>query len=430
VAEENDQSTSAPQRALAGLSLGVILIATLVTLGLGVAMKSACASGDWSDGRQYRQLCYTDIVPLYGTEHLSDGRLPFLNPCPTGESSQCDEYPVLTMYFMRTAAWMSKSFAGYFYVNVLLLSICALATSWLLYRIVGDRALYFALAPTLLIYAFVNWDLLAVVLATVAVLLYLRNRDAWSGVMLGLGAAAKFYPGFLLVPFVLGRLRERRRGGAMTLVVWTAVAYGAVNLPFVVAARHAWATFFRFNSDRVVDWDSMWFVVCQRLHGGTGCSWSPHLIDAVSLLAFIAVAVVVWEVRRRRDPGFAAWTFGFPLLVAFLLTNKVYSPQYSLWLLPWFALALPNARLFAAFEVTDVAVFITRFSWFGRLSGTAGDAAFAGFGGVPLGGFQIALVVRAVVLVACLVTWALQTGEEEVDVGGAQPLKVPAAGQA
>ena len=38
----------------------------------------------------------------------------------------------------------------------------------------------------------------------------------------------------------------------------------------------------------------------------------------------------------------------------FLLTNKVYSPQYSVWLLPLFALALPQLRLFIAFEIADL----------------------------------------------------------------------------
>ena len=44
-----------------------------------------------------------------------------------------------------------------------------------------------------------------------------------------------------------------------------------------------------------------------------------------------------------------------------MLSNKVYSPQFSLWLLPWFALALPNLRLFIAFEAADVIVFLTEF---------------------------------------------------------------------
>jgi hypothetical protein len=120
----------------------------------------------------------------------------------------------------------------------------------------------------------------------------------------------------------------------------------------------------------------------------------------------------VWFLKRARQPDFPRWKFGLPLIIAFLLTNKVYSPQYGLWLLPWFALALPDWRLFAAFEAADVAVFATRFTWFGRLAATSGDPAFAGFHGAPLGAFELAVVIRAAVLVACLVAWVVRETEE------------------
>lgn len=382
----------------------MILAATAFTLAVGVAVKQPCASGDWADGRQYRRLCYSDIVPLYGTERLTGARLPYLDPCPADAGDSCDEYPVLTMYFMRVASWVSISYGSFFYVNAFLLLALAFLTAWLLYRMAGPRALYFALAPTLLVYGFMNWDLLAVALATAGTLFYLRGRDRASGVMLGLGAAAKLYPALLLVPFVLGRLKERRRGSASTLAACAAVAFAAVNLPFAVAAPHGWATFFRFNAQRPVDWDSLWYVVCQRLQKDIACSWSPHLVDALSLAALAAVAAGVWFARRARDPEFPRWTFALPLLIAFLLTNKVYSPQYGLWLLPWFALALPNPWLFGAFELADVAVFVTRFTWFGRLSG---------LGGVPLGAFELAVAVRAAILVACLVGWVLRSEPAE-----------------
>jgi uncharacterized membrane protein len=403
-------------RRIGAIGLGVTLAATSLILLGSLAQKQRCSTGDWADGRQYRQLCYSDIVPLYGTEHLQGSRLPFLNACPTEAGGQCDEYPVLTMYFMRTAAWISNPLGGpcepatggcyqaFFYSNALLLFLCALITAALLHRLAGANALFFSLAPSLFIYAFVNWDLLAVALATAATYAFLRHRDAWAGVLVGLGAAAKLYPALLLVPFVLHRWRERRTGEASVEVTWSLVAFAAVNLPFVLLAPGPWATFFRFNTQRVVDWDSLWFVACQRIQGGQGCGWSPHLVDTLSLLLFGAVAAGLYVLRSRRDPGFARWTFAFPLLVAFLLTNKVYSPQYGLWLLPWFALALPNLAVFATFEAADVAVFVTRFTWFGRLSG---------LGGAPLGAFEVAVVVRALVLVWALVSWVRQ----DEDVG-------------
>ena len=153
-------------------------------------------------------------------------------------------------------------------------------------------------------------------------------------------------------------------------------------------------------------------MACDRIRGQSSCGWSSNLLNWASLAAFAGLAMFLFWFRRWRDPDFLRWTFGFPLLVAFLLTNKVYSPQYSLWLLPWFALALPNPWLFGAFEAADVAVFVTRFSWFGRLSHDRGEFAFGSYHGLPIGAFQVALVVRAAILIVCLGAWALRTKRE------------------
>jgi len=119
-------------------------------------------------------------------------------------------------------------------------------------------------------------------------------------------------------------------------------------------------------------------------------------VNPLSLVAFVALVIVVWRAKSRREPGFPTWTFAFPMLILFLLTNKVYSPQYDLWLLPWFAIVLPDIRLFIAFQAADVAVYVTTFSFFGLCLGAHGTEI------EPL---QIAVVVRAILLVAYLLVY-------------------------
>jgi hypothetical protein len=84
-------------------------------------MRTRAASGQWSDLRQYRLLCYSDVVPLYGTEQLQGGRLPYLDHC----EGRCDEYPLLTMSTMRAAAWAAHSYESFFYWNAVFFSIAA-----------------------------------------------------------------------------------------------------------------------------------------------------------------------------------------------------------------------------------------------------------------------------------------------------------------
>ncbi len=376
------------------VSLLVVLLCLLGTLVLGAAAKSPCASGTWADGRQYRWFCYSDIVPLLNTEQLAAGRLPFLQPC-VQTTNQCDEYPVLTMYFMRAAGWVGGgTSASFFTGNVLLLWLCAAAIATWLYML-GGHPLRFVLAPTLLVYGFMNWDLLAVAFATGALLAFSRKRDVWAGVLLGLGAGAKFYPLLLAIPLIANRLHEREPDGAIRIGWATVGTWVAVNLPFALASPSSWWTFFRFNAARPADWDSLWYIGCNHAHLAAICGHTSR-INLLSAALFLASLMFVWRWKARRETDFSRWTLGFPVLVLFLLSNKVYSPQYGLWLLPWFALGMVDLRAFVAFEAVDVIVFLTRFSFFGQLSG---------FGGLSFGFFEIAIAVRTVVLIWCIAQW-------------------------
>ena len=382
------------ERAGRPVSLLLILACTCGTLVLGVALKAPCTTAEWSDGRQYRLLCYSDIVPLLNTEQLTGNRLPFFQPClETG--GPCDEYPVLTMYFMRIGAWIgSSTSAGFFTANVLLLWVCAAAIATFLYML-GGKALWFALAPTLLIYGFMNWDLFAVAFATGALVTFARRRDGLTGVLLGLGAAAKFYPALLAIPLIAHRLHDREPDAAIRIGWATVGTWLLVNLPFAIASPSSWSTFFRFNSARVPDWDSLWFIGCTHVDIVPICE-HPSRVNVASFALFASTFLLVWAWKQRREPAFARWSLVFPMLVLFLLSNKVYSPQYGLWLLPLFALGAVDLPTFVAFEAADVAVFVTRFSYFGQLTG---------FGGLPFGAFEVAIAVRALVLVWCVVSW-------------------------
>jgi uncharacterized membrane protein len=407
-----DEDVASPEpvpgrRAPAGsrpIGLGLVLLCLFGTLALGAALKAPCGSAAWTDGRQYRWLCYSDILPLLGTEQLTSGRLPFIDRCDPALSANanCDEYPVLTMYFMRVSAWISgPSYSSFFAVNAVLLAACAVAIALCLYLIAGARTLLFALAPTLLIYGFMNWDLFAVALATGAFLAFVNRRDRLAGVLAGLGVAAKLYPALLLVAFILERRRTKEPDRVITLAWSSVLTWLVVNVPFAIASPSSWWTFFRFNSARPADFDSLWYVGCNQAHVSLVCGHVGR-INLLSAALFVTLCVLIAWAKGRRHPDYPRWELAFPIVVLFLLTNKVYSPQYGLWLLPLFAIALPDVRAFVAFELADIAVFLTRFWWFGKLSG---------FWGTPFWMFETAIVLRTAVLVWCLVSWIMRAPE-------------------
>src|SRR5262245_42266781 len=335
--------------------LRVLLAMTIFTLLLGWLVKEPCQNGNWQHSLQYTHVCYSDVIPLYFEEQLNSGAVPYVDH-PV-------EYPVLTRGFMGLAAWLGRRYdaaAGgllpamppvqtYFTVTALLLAACMLVVTWstaaLARRRIWDAALV-ALAPLLVLHAYTNWDLFAVALASAGLVAWQRRRPGLAGVLVGLGTAAKLYPARFLVPLLALCLRTRRLGAFAWAFGGTALAWAAVNLPIVAAYPQAWQRFFELNRSRSADFDTLWYgveyLIARQQHRQTG---TPQVngIASVAVLAVLA-AVAVFALRTRRRPRLPQLLF---LTVAgFLLANKVWSPQYSLWLVPLAALARPSWRAY------------------------------------------------------------------------------------
>ena len=268
------------------------------------------AYGPWA----YEHIAYSDTISLYYAFHLANHALPYVHTRV--------EYPVLTGLFMWLAAW-APGVQGYFLASSLGLLGCALGTTYFLYRLDHRFAWAFALCPLLLVYGLLNWDLLAIFFMVAGWAQFRAGRYAWAGVLLSLGVWAKFFPTILLFYCAVSLLRDPTdRTHARTMALWAGGVALLVNLPFAVANVGNWDHFFVFNA---------------RRGGGGGILYELHLASTLSIpavdvlsgiLLLLVVALLVPRVLRGSSPvAAAAITFAVLLLV-----NKVYSPQYMLWL--------------------------------------------------------------------------------------------------
>jgi uncharacterized membrane protein len=122
---------------------------------------------------------------------------------------------------------------------------------------------------------------------------------------------------------------------------------------------------------------------------------------------------------RTRGTGTLA-QYGFLIVAGFLLVNKVYSPQYVLWLLPLAALARPKWRDQLIWQAGEVLYFAGVWWYLGKFLDNGGETQ-AGF-------YWIFIIVRALAelyLVILVVgdLWRLPrdeppSGEDDVVEGG------------
>jgi uncharacterized membrane protein len=345
---------------LAG-SVTALVIASLAGSSLGFLSKAACRAGAWNVGvEQYQAHCYTDIYPLYFGEGLWHGQVPYLN--------HQVEYPVLIGAAMQAVGWLVSPIANplirgreFFDGTVVLLALCAvagvLATAYLAGPSRRWTALLVALSPGLILASFINWDMIAMTLTALAMAAWAAKRGVLAGILFGLAVATKFYPIVLLGGLFLLCLRAGRLRAFWVTAGSAAAAWIVVNLPVAVAAFAGWSRFYRLNSTRGADWGSIWYFF-ETEHWPVLGSMGLGTLNLVSLLLFLVgcALIAVLTLAAPRRPR-VAQVF-FLVLAAFLLANKVWSPQYVIWLVPLVVLARPRLWSYLLWQFAEVGYFL------------------------------------------------------------------------
>jgi len=399
--------------------VAVVTLLTGVTLLLGYANKARCAGPDFDEAgrsapdyelRIDRDVCYSDVQHLWLGRDIDQHVFPYLTGSITPDGQLVGgtvEYPVLTGLLIWAGALFAHDDAEFLLGSALLMAPFGLAAGWMLGRLSRWRALLWALGPPLVLYAFHNWDLPVVACAVAAVFVMhgwrtersLAFRGAVASVLLGLGFAFKLYPGAFVLPLALYVLTASRPGkldwrGALGVSLAATATVVLANLPFMVLGYEGWRASFTFQELRKVDitTNSIWYWGFRpesdpdNLTFQTTVDWlSPTLV----LLSFaVAAAVGVW--RWRRD-GVYPWVgVSAAMLCGFLLLHKVHSPQYTLWLLPFFVLMQVPWRWVVGYLLVDVVMGVGFFRWFrafkagvdgGILDGFAAQAVTIGVWG-------------------------------------------------
>jgi uncharacterized membrane protein len=372
---------------------------------------------NWSNERPFADYCYSDVIALYTADRLDQpGEMPYRTSWVEGAGTaprqvHYVEYPVLTGLLMWVGARAAQglatalpNLAG----AVLFFDLIAivLAAAWLF--VVGAvtmllgrarrYALAVALSPLVISQLFTNFDAVAVALATGGLLAWSRRRPVLAGVLLGLGGAAKLYPLLFLIPLLVLCLRAGRLRSGLSALAAAAASWAVVNAPIALLYPSGWSYFWRFSAMRSAGFESLYSIFSYLTGLGLDqklpATHTPSALNTLSgglfVVACLGICAIALSAPRR--PRLAPLCL--LVVVAFLLSNKIYSPQYSLWLVPLAALALPRWRLLAGWMIVDALL------WVPTLAFQRGSSA----GGISQGYFVAALLLRdAAVLAICAV---------------------------
>ena len=365
----------------------VCTAATAVLMVLAYAARLPCFGPDFDPSgvsgpdlgaRAVAYLCYSDIQALWDVRDLNLHLFPYVHGAPGGGTALAPgtvEYPVLSGVLIYLLALPASTDFGFYTSSALVLGAAGLLTSAMLARAAGWRALWFAAAPALVLYAFLNWDLVVVAVVVGAVLCarlaFARRNDvrwlALAALLLAAGGAFKFYPLMFAAPIAvrIALPTGSRRGTARSCALGAAFLGGVggmfvlMNLPFALVDLQGWLSAYRFQWSRPIDasTQSIWYWGF-RPGSDSGSALQSTLATASSAATALGLAAaLVWGATRAARTGVFPWLHvAAAMLCAYVVLNKVHSPQYILWLLPFLVLLRVRGPWIVAYMAADVAV--------------------------------------------------------------------------
>ena len=367
------------------VTLMLAVLATIIAGTLGLLLKLPCAGSNFGNvNLVLEKACNSDVTSLWFARGLGQHLFPYSGGFDAATGTLTPgvvEYPTLTGVFIWLTSLLATTDLEFLAASAVVLILASVAITVLLWRMAPSRVWLWAAAPATALYTTYNWDVLPVLCTTAALVLArpahgvppTAVRLLGVGVLLGLGGAFKLYPLIFLAPLILWILLDKVFDAPAVrrwrLAISTALAAGitilVANVPFIIVNADGWLAAFQFQSLRVIDATtfSVWhwivspFVDTSTPDGQHSLMLASTIATALAIIG-VLVGAVVRGLRARSIPwvGLCA-----TLLCAYMLLNKVNSPQYILWLLPFLVIVQVRLRWVLLYFVADLAIF---FGWF------------------------------------------------------------------
>jgi hypothetical protein len=314
---------------------------------------------------------------------VRSGHMPYSDQAQTPLA-----YPPASLVPFLLPAYMRWDYATSFTILMWLCGAGCLALIATTLRKIGASSariwaalLFFAVSPLVLGSLFgTRYDLWPTLLALGGLTALVYERPILSGSLLGLGFAAKLWPGALL-PLALIHLWHRRgQRSATTAGVAFVVVAAVCFLPFAILEPHGLWLSVTGQLDRPLQIESLGAAILMAAehlgmamhetittHGaqaltGTGAGFAAHASTVLEVVAVFAIWLAY--ARNRKHAPETLLLAAAATVAALMAFDKVLSPQYLIWLVPFVALAAGRAGIAAgAFLLLALGLTQTWFPW-------------------------------------------------------------------
>ncbi|MBD2759555.1 DUF2029 domain-containing protein [Yimella sp. cx-573] len=338
-----------------GASYAVTVLSALasVFVALGVVQKHSCVEKGWGAPESLWRACYSDLaVGLTGNggpwaaggpgenQPMLTALLQWLlrQVTPTGSSLAVQQY-----YFAFGAVLIALAIAA----TVIALTAALPGTPWL--------AAHAALSPVLVTASLVSMDAFGVALATIGLVLWMRDKPLAAGVLLGLAVLARSYPLIIIAAIVLVALRDGRTRELTKLLVGAAAAVGVCLAAALAVGGDPFAVYQNWNR-AAAGYGSPWLVL-SILKIKVDAATLTWLAVAGWLLALLVGAHLVRRPRHATPLPALVLT----MLVIVMCTGKAFPVQQAIWVLPLLALTAMRWREHLVWAGVEIVYFVMTF---------------------------------------------------------------------
>ena len=382
--------------------LQLILASSGLTLVLAYWLKARCLKQNWNGSFEFRNYCYTDYYIHYGSYGFNQKVVPYV--------THWNEYPALNGAFQFIISRLVDNVHDWWVYHAVSLFVFAMAATYALYRMGHDwkSAAPWVLGPTVLISGFTNYDMWPIGFMALGLWMFTEKRLGAAGLLLGLGAAAKLFPGFVWPPLVVALLNEARLRGVSwrdpglyrkpaRLTAGFLLGLVPINLVFLVQNPDVWMQTWRFQRERGTTFETIYYLFDQLvLQKHFQYAMTNEQMNIASALLFFggSAAILLWALRKKT----VDWaTLSLAVVALYLLTTKVYSTQHSMWILLPIVVARMQRWPWVVFAAADIIGFVWLYQFFAPPLGETGGRSFEF---IPV--IQLAVAVRLAALAAML----------------------------